>query len=108
MDEINNIFREGYGLFPESEKCRHIGRKACRQGEGWKSCVRRKDKRTLIVDRGKKSLELALKLIQQSPRVVFLTASKALSADEELMVKKLGVKILYESQLLEITGMIPP
>ena len=64
-----------------------------------------KDKRTLIVDRGKKSLELALKLIQQSPRVVFLTPSKALSADEELIVKKLGVKILYESQLLEITGL---
>jgi len=72
-----------------------------------KNLSRFKEKRTLVVDRGVKSLELALSISQQSPRVVFLTPSKALSADEELKtkIKQSDVKILYESRLLEIMGL---
>jgi len=65
-----------------------------------------KEKRTLVVDSGKKSLEFALALTQYSPRVVFLTPSKkAFSSDEELKAKQLSVKVLYESRLLEIRGL---
>lgn len=66
-----------------------------------------KKKRTLVVDTGKKSLELALALSEYSQRIVFLTPFKTLTTDEEFKTKieQSNVKVLYESQLLEITGL---
>jgi len=63
-------------------------------------------KRTLIVDRGEQSIAAAIKLSKHIPRVVFLTSGKNISASEELAtkLKQANVKILYESELLEIQG----
>jgi len=66
-----------------------------------------KGKRTLIVDRGEHSITTAIELTKHIPRVVFLTPGKDVSAREELItkLKQANVKILYESELLEIQGM---
>ena len=66
-----------------------------------------KGKRTLIVDRGEHSITTAIELTKHIPRVVFLTSGKNVSAGEELItkLKQTNVKILYESELLEIQGM---
>lgn len=66
-----------------------------------------KGKRTLIVDRGEQSIKAAIELAKHIPRVVFLTPGKDVSAGKELItkLKQTNVKILYESELLEIQGM---
>jgi len=66
-----------------------------------------KDQRILIQDRGKKSVDLALALAQHSPRVVFITKGKAENVKNELKTRfrKSNVKILYESELKEISGL---
>ena len=66
-----------------------------------------KGKRTLIVDRGEQSIQAAIELAKHIPRVVFLTSGKDVSASKELItkLKQTNVKILYESELLEIQGM---
>lgn len=65
-----------------------------------------KDKRVMILNKGKQSIETALKLTKLTPRVVFVTASKEGIANPELktQLKQTGVKILYESEILEIKG----
>ncbi len=65
-----------------------------------------KDKRTMVMDRGDKSIELALELTKQTPRVVFVTSQKEINAKPELKkkMKQSDVKILYESKILEIIG----
>jgi nitrogen fixation NifU-like protein len=65
-----------------------------------------KDKRVLIQDRGKKSIDLAVTLTHHSPSVVFLTKEKAKNVKNELKIKfrKSNVRILYESELVEIFG----
>ena len=65
-----------------------------------------KEKRTLIVDRGEKSITTAIELAKHISRVVFLTPGKDLSTSKELITKlKQGnIKILYESELLDIQG----
>ena len=65
-----------------------------------------KDKRVLILDTGDKSLELALELIKYTGRVILLTSAKNTPGSEELKkkLKKSDVKILYESELLEVKG----
>lgn len=65
-----------------------------------------KDKRTLILDTGDKSLELALELTKYTGRVIVLTSAKNTPGSEELKKKlKLSdIKILYESELLEVKG----
>ncbi len=65
-----------------------------------------KDKRTMVMDRGDKSIELALALSKYTPRVVFITSAKDLSTKPELKtrLKQSDVKILYKSQILEIIG----
>ncbi|GAG27693.1 unnamed protein product, partial [marine sediment metagenome] len=66
-----------------------------------------KDKRVMILDRGDKSIEIALELTKYTPRVVFVTASKDISANADLKtkLKQSDVKILYESKILEIGGL---
>ena len=64
------------------------------------------EKRTLVYDRGDRSVDLAVKATEHTPRVVYVTGSKEASFSKEWK-KKLtdaGVKILYESEIMEIAG----
>ncbi len=65
-----------------------------------------KDQRVILVENGKKSLELALTLTTYTPRVILITTSRDLSAykDLDLKIKMSNVKILYESELLKVSG----
>lgn len=65
-----------------------------------------KDKRVMVLDKGEKSIETALALTKLTPRVVFVTASKEVTSNPELKtaLKQSDVKILYESEILEIKG----
>ncbi len=64
------------------------------------------DKRVLVLDTGVKSLELALELTKHTGRVIFVTPAKSVPASEELQkrLKKSDVKVLLQSELLEILG----
>jgi nitrogen fixation NifU-like protein len=65
-----------------------------------------KDKRVLVLDRGEKSLKMALKLTEQTGRVIFVTSSKDIAASVTLRAKarQSDVKFLYQSEVLEIRG----
>lgn len=68
------------------------------------------NKRVLILDTGDQSLELALELTKHTGRVIVVTSAKSVPGSEELK-KKLkisDVKILHQSQLLEIQGTDEP
>jgi len=64
------------------------------------------DERVLIVDNGVKSLELALKLTKHTGRVIVVTSSKTTPGTVEIQekLKVSDVKILYQSELLEVKG----
>ena len=65
-----------------------------------------KDKRILIVDSGDESLKLALELTKYTGRVILLTSAKAMPGTVELRkkLKHSEVKILHQSELLEVKG----
>lgn len=65
-----------------------------------------KDKRIMVLDRGEKSVEVAINLTKYTPRVVFTTHQKDSSevADLKRRLEKSNVKILFESKILEIKG----
>ncbi len=65
-----------------------------------------KNKRVLIVDRGDESLELALKLMDHTGRVVVVTSADTPPGSGEIKqnLKRSDVKFLYQSELLEIQG----
>jgi FeS cluster assembly scaffold protein NifU len=65
-----------------------------------------KDKRVIIPERGDKSIQIALELIKLTPRVILATPSKDLTATPDLKtrLKQSDVKVLYESEILEIRG----
>jgi len=65
-----------------------------------------KDKRTLIVYNGDKSLELALDLTKYTGRVIVVTSTKEIPGTIELRnkLKHSDVKILHQGELLEIKG----
>lgn len=65
-----------------------------------------KNKRVLIVNRGDESLELALKLMEHTGRVVVLTSGETSSGNSDIKqkLKRSDVKFLYQSELLEIQG----
>ncbi|MBD3212019.1 MAG: Fe-S cluster assembly scaffold protein NifU [Candidatus Lokiarchaeota archaeon] len=65
-----------------------------------------RDKRTLIVDTGEKSLELAIELTDYTGRVILVTNKDGIPGGEELRkrLKFSDVKILRESKLIEIQG----
>lgn len=65
-----------------------------------------RDKRILIVDSGDDSLELALKLTEYTGRVIVVTSAKEVPGREEIAkkLKKSDVKILHQSELLEVKG----
>ena len=61
----------------------------------------------MVVDTGKKSLEIALALTKHTGRVIVMTPLKAISstdADVAKKIKQSDIKIIYESELLEIRG----
>ena len=68
------------------------------------------NKRVLIMDTGDKSLELALELTKHTGRVIVVTSAKSVPGSEELKkkLKMSDVKILHQSQLLEIQGTDEP
>lgn len=65
-----------------------------------------KDKRVLVIDTGDEALELALELTKFTGRVIVLTSAQNTPGSEELKKKlKLSdIKILYQSELLEVKG----
>ncbi len=65
-----------------------------------------KDKRVMVLEGNERSMELALKLTEITPRVVFVTRNKNLKPGvlSDKIIKS-SVKILYESELLEIMGL---
>jgi FeS cluster assembly scaffold protein NifU len=65
------------------------------------------DKRVMVVDRGKKSLETAIELTKHTGRVIVMTPSKAVSsvgAEVAKKIKESDIKIIYEAELLQIRG----
>jgi len=65
-----------------------------------------RDKRILIVDSGDEALELALKLKDYTGRVIVVTSAKTIPGTVEIRkkLKHSPVKILQESELMEIKG----
>jgi FeS cluster assembly scaffold protein NifU len=65
-----------------------------------------KDKRVMIIQRGERSMEIACELTKLTPRVIFVTKSKSLEpgAQSDRLTQS-PVKILYESEILEIRGL---
>jgi FeS cluster assembly scaffold protein NifU len=65
-----------------------------------------KEKRVMVVDTGKKSLEMAIALTKHTGRVIVITPSKTISAGTDLtkQLKQSDVKVIHESELLEIRG----
>jgi len=64
------------------------------------------DKRVLIAEQADRAMEAAVELTALTDRVVFVTALKDSAVDLDLKsrLKKAGVKVLYESEILEIKG----
>lgn len=64
------------------------------------------DMRVLVLDRGERAARLAIDLTKHTGRVIFMTALKELSMTTELKteLKRSDVKVLYESELLDIRG----
>ncbi len=65
-----------------------------------------REKRTLIVDTGDDSLELALKLTEYTGRVIVITSAKEIPGTVEIAkkLKQSDVKIVHLSDLSEIKG----
>jgi len=65
-----------------------------------------KEKRTIIIDSGDESLELALKLTEYTGRVIVVTSAKEIPGTTEIVkkLKQSDVKILHQSELNEIKG----
>lgn len=65
-----------------------------------------KDKRVLVADRGEASALFAVELDKHTGRVIFMTSLKEGSVNPDIKkeLKKSDVKVLYESELLEIMG----
>ena len=65
------------------------------------------DKRVMVVDRGPRSLEIALELTKHTGRVIVMTPGKTFSSVDAAVaqnIKQSDVKIIYESEPLEIRG----
>ena len=65
-----------------------------------------REKRIIVVDSGDESLKLALRLTEYTGRVIVATSSKSVPGTVELRrkLKHSDVKILQESELIEIKG----
>ena len=65
-----------------------------------------RDKRIIVSDTGDKSLELAIKLTEYTGRVILVTSAKSTPGRVEIRKKleRSDVKLLYQSELIEIKG----
>ncbi|MHA1143588.1 MAG: Fe-S cluster assembly scaffold protein NifU [Candidatus Helarchaeota archaeon] len=65
-----------------------------------------RDKRVLIVENGEKTIQLAIDLTKITGRVIWMTALKYIFGSDELKkkLKRSDVKVLLETELLEIIG----
>ncbi|TFF99599.1 MAG: Fe-S cluster assembly scaffold protein NifU [Promethearchaeota archaeon] len=65
-----------------------------------------RDKRIIVSDTGDESLELALKLTEYTGRVILVTSAKSTPGRVEIRKKleRSDVKILYQSEVIEIKG----
>ncbi len=65
-----------------------------------------KDKRVLVVDTGDDSLELTMEITKITGRVIVVTSAKSIPGTVELRksLKYSDVKILHQSELLEVKG----
>jgi nitrogen fixation NifU-like protein len=66
-----------------------------------------KDKRVMVLDRGDKSIKTALELTKHTGRVIMLTPAKVISSTDTGLakaIKQSDIKIIYESEPLEIRG----
>jgi nitrogen fixation NifU-like protein len=65
-----------------------------------------RDKRTIVIDTGEKSINLARQLTHHTPRVVFITNEKetAFASDLKAQLNQSSVKVLYESRIIEVLG----
>lgn len=65
-----------------------------------------REKRVLVVDSGDDSLEFAMRLTEYTGRVIVVTSAKSIPGTVELRkkLKHSDVKILHESELIEVKG----
>jgi FeS cluster assembly scaffold protein NifU len=65
-----------------------------------------KDKRVMILEKGNRSKDLAHELSKLTPRVIFVTKEKSLPSDASSdQLRRSNVKILYESEIIEVRGL---
>ncbi len=64
------------------------------------------DKRVLIVDRGKPSVDVALDLTKHTGRVIFMSSTKEPSSkdDPRSPLKRSDVKVIYEAEPIAVLG----
>lgn len=63
-------------------------------------------KRTMVIDEGEHSMEIALELTKQTQRVIFVTKDKELPKTKAAdRLRASAVRILYESEVLEVSGL---
>ncbi len=64
------------------------------------------NKRVLVIDTGDDSLEYALELTNHTGRVIVVTSAKSIPGHEDLRrkIKRSDVKMIHQSELLEIQG----
>jgi nitrogen fixation NifU-like protein len=64
------------------------------------------DKRVLVVDRGKASVDVALELTKHTGRVIFMSPTREPSSkdDPRAPLKRSDVKLIYESEPIAILG----
>jgi len=65
-----------------------------------------REKRVLVVDSGDESLALAVKLTEYTGRVIVVTSAKSIPGNVEVRkeLKHSDVKIIHESELIEVKG----
>ena len=65
-----------------------------------------KDKRVMVLEKGNRSKEIAFNLSKLTPRVIFVTKDKSLASDAPSdQLRQSNVKILYESEVIEVRGL---
>jgi nitrogen fixation NifU-like protein len=80
-----------------------LGKGVYRRVEDPKAFV---DKRVLIVDRGKPSVDVALDLTKHTGRVIFMSSTKEPSSkdDPRAQLKRSDVKVIYEAEPIAVLG----
>ena len=80
-----------------------LGKGVYRRVEDPKAFV---DKRVLVVDRGKPSVDVALELTKHTGRVIFMSSTKEPSSKDDLRapLKRSDVKVVYESEPIAVLG----